>query len=69
MYYGAPGGRLAQQAATLLGAAPATVIREDLRRLKQLIEAGEIPTTRGQPTGSRSVIGRTFTRTAQKGAS
>lgn len=32
---------------------PKFVVREDLRRFKQLIEAGEIPTTRGQPTGSR----------------
>ena len=26
-------------------------IREDLRRFKQLIEAGEVPTTAGQPRG------------------
>lgn len=61
MYYGLPGGRMAQQAAKLLSAAPETVIKEDLRRLKQLIETGEIATTRGQPSGARSLIGRTFT--------
>jgi uncharacterized membrane protein len=27
------------------------MLREDLRRLKQLLEAGEIPTTKGQPSG------------------
>jgi uncharacterized membrane protein len=62
MYYGMPGGRMAQQAAKLFSAAPETVIREDLRRLKQLIETGEIATTRGQPSGARSLVGRTFTK-------
>jgi uncharacterized membrane protein len=28
-------------------------VREDLRRFKQLMEAGEIPTTEGQPAGAR----------------
>jgi uncharacterized membrane protein len=62
MYYGLPGGRMAQQAAKLFSAAPETVIKEDLRRLKQLLETGEIATTRGQPSGARSLVGRTFTK-------
>lgn len=62
MYYGLPGGRVAHQAAKLLSTAPETVIREDLRRLKQLIETGEVATTRGQPSGARSLVGRTFTK-------
>ena len=62
MYYGLPGGRMGQQAAKLFSAAPETVIKEDLRRLKQLIETGEIATTRGQPSGARSLVGRTFTK-------
>lgn len=62
MYYGLPGGRVAQQAAKLLSAAPEVVIKEDLRRLQQLIETGEIATTRGQPSGARSLVGRTFTK-------
>lgn len=33
------------------------VIEEDLRRFKQLIETGEIPTTEGQPSGPRSAVG------------
>jgi uncharacterized membrane protein len=60
--HGAPGGALASRAAKLLGAAPEVAIREDMRRLKQLLEAGEIPTTRGQPFGARSLLGKTFSR-------
>lgn len=44
--------------AKLLGADPRSEAREDLRRFKQLIETGEIPITRGQPSGQRSVLGR-----------
>lgn len=33
-------------------------VREDLRRLKELLETGEIPTIDGQPHGTRSLIGR-----------
>lgn len=62
MYYGLPGGRVTQQAVKLFSAEPQVMIKEDLRRLKQLIETGEIATTRGQPSGARSLIGRTFTK-------
>ena len=34
-------------------------LTEDLRRLKQLFEAGEIPTAEGEPSGPRSVKFRT----------
>ena len=34
---------------------PEQQIREDLRRFKALIEAGELPTTEGQPSGRRSL--------------
>jgi hypothetical protein len=37
-------------------------VLEDLRRLKQLIETGEVATTRGQPSGTRSLVGRAFSR-------
>jgi hypothetical protein len=40
-------------------------IREDLRRFKQLMEAGEIPTTVGQPHGRRTA----FIRMVQAAAS
>jgi hypothetical protein len=31
-------------------------MHEDLRRFKSLLEAGEAPTTEGQPTGERGLI-------------
>ena len=42
------GGKLGALFAKLFGAAPEQEIQEDLRRFKQLTEAGEIPTTQGQ---------------------
>jgi hypothetical protein len=48
--------------AQLLGAEPAQLIKEDLRRLKQVMEAGEIPTTEGQTSG-RSAEATTATET------
>ena len=48
LQYAAPGGRAGRLLALVLGRDPASMIREDLRRLKQLLEAGEIPrATRG----------------------
>jgi len=35
------------------GEEPSLQVREDLLRLKQLMEAGEIATTAGQPSGRR----------------
>jgi uncharacterized membrane protein len=43
LQYAAPGGRASQLLAFVLGRDPAHMIREDLRRVKQLLEAGEIP--------------------------
>ena len=42
LQYEAPAGRAGEVAATLLGRSPSQTIREDLRRFKQLLEAGEI---------------------------
>jgi uncharacterized membrane protein len=39
--------------ARLFGSATEYVVEEDLRRLKQLLEAGETATTRGQPRCSQ----------------
>jgi uncharacterized membrane protein len=66
-HYGETGGGLTARAVKMLGAAPEVAVREDLRRFKQLIETGEVPTTRGQSSGARSVIGKTFTRAIHKG--
>jgi len=49
--YDPPGGKLGASLAKLFGEAPEQQIQEDLRRFKQVMEAGEIPTTQGQPTG------------------
>jgi uncharacterized membrane protein len=48
LQYAAPGGVASRLLAFVLGRDPAHMIREDLRRVKQLLEAGEIPrATRG----------------------
>jgi uncharacterized membrane protein len=49
MQYAAPGGRAGRLLALALGRDPAHMVREDLRRFKRLLEAGEIPrATRGE---------------------
>ncbi len=58
IHYSPVGGRLTAALARLLRQDPQTQVQEDLRRFKQLLEAGEIATTHGQPTGKRSLIGR-----------
>ncbi len=54
--YRNPGGKLGAVFAKLFGREPEQTIREDLRRFKALIEAGEIPTVVGQPAGRRSTV-------------
>ncbi len=51
LQYSPPGGKMGAAIARLLGRDPASEIREDLRQFKQLLEAGEVPTTAGQPRG------------------
>jgi uncharacterized membrane protein len=51
--YSAPGGKTAEEIARLFGKAPSQQLRDDLRRFKQVMEAGETPTTEGQPHGQR----------------
>ena len=51
LQYSPPGGRIGAAVARLVGRDAATEIREDLRRFKQLVETGEVPTTKGQPRG------------------
>ena len=58
LHYSPRGGALGAGLVKLLGHDPQSRIREDLRRFKQVMETGEIPTTRGQPTGRRSLFGR-----------
>ena len=49
MEYRPPAGKLGAVGAKLFGVAPQQVVKSDLRRLKQLIEAGEISTAANQP--------------------
>jgi uncharacterized membrane protein len=48
--YNPPAGKLGIAAACLLGESPESQIREDLRHFKQLMETGEIPTSRSRVT-------------------
>jgi uncharacterized membrane protein len=50
--YQPPAGALGSAIARVLGEEPQCQIEEDLRRLKQLMEAGEVATTVGQPAGA-----------------
>ena len=52
-----PGGGLGGRAVSkVLGPITNQQVHEDLRRFKSLLEAGEIPTTDGQPAGRRSAM-------------
>lgn len=46
-----PAGRIGKLFAQLFGEEPSQQIRDDLRHFKQLMEAGELPTTEGQTSG------------------
>jgi uncharacterized membrane protein len=56
LQYNPPAGRVGSAIGWMLGHAPSQTIREDLRRFKQLLEAGEAPTTEGQPRGRQSIL-------------
>jgi uncharacterized membrane protein len=51
-----PGGGVGRAVSRLLSPITKQQVHEDLRRFKNLLEAGEIPTTDGQPAGHRSLI-------------
>jgi uncharacterized membrane protein len=53
LQYDPPAGRLGAAFAWAFGDDPGSVLHEGLRRFKQLMETGEIPTTEGQPRGAR----------------
>ena len=56
LQYEPPAGKMGAAIAWLFGHDPAATIREDLRRFKQLMEAGEAATTEGQPRGRQSML-------------
>lgn len=49
--YNPPGGKAAALFAKLFGSEPGQLVEHNLKRFKQLMETGEIPTTEGQPSG------------------
>jgi len=54
MEYRLPGGAVASAIAKLFGEEPEQQIGDELRRFKQLMEAGELATTEGQSSGRKS---------------
>jgi uncharacterized membrane protein len=57
MEFALPAGDLGRAFLSFSGHDPEQLVRETLRHIKQLMEAGEIPTTAGQPSGRRGVKG------------
>lgn len=55
-----PAGATAHALAVVLGRHPEFTIREDLRRFKAMLEAGEVPTIVGQPHGPRGLHGHLY---------
>ncbi len=51
-----PGGKLAGAMGALVSRTPGGFVRENLRHFKQLAEAGEVATTKGQPVGTRGTL-------------
>jgi uncharacterized membrane protein len=66
MEYRPPAGKAGAMLAMLFGEEPSQQIEGDLRRFKQLIETGEVPTTRGQPHGQRTLKSRLFNREVEQ---
>ena len=49
--WGPPGGRIGSGLLKLLGRDPESLVAEDLRRFRQVLEAGEVANVTGQPSG------------------
>ncbi len=56
--YDPPAGIVGATVASLFGENPEQQIAEDLGRFKQMMEAGEVPTTTGQPSGRSAASGK-----------
>ena len=52
--YDPPGGALGKVVAKLFGEEPQQQVTDDLRRLKQVLETGEVVRSEGSPEGTRS---------------
>lgn len=64
--YNPPGGKAAALFAKLFGQEPGQLVEHNLKRLKQYIETGEIPTTEGQPSGRDEAESSALGRIAEK---
>jgi len=51
MQYNPPGGSMGAAIAKLFGEEPGQQLKVDLHQFKQIMEAGEIPSVEGQPSG------------------
>ncbi len=60
LQYNPPAGALGAIFASLWGKEPSQEIQEDMHRLKELLELGEVLTVEGQPYGGRSESRRVF---------
>jgi uncharacterized membrane protein len=65
LQYSPPAGRIGSTIAWMLGHEPSQTIQEDLRRFKQLLEAGEAATTQGQPRGRQSIFNYNYEQGAR----
>jgi uncharacterized membrane protein len=68
LQYKPPAGVIGAALARLFGKEPGQQVQEDLRRLKQIMEAGEIVTTEGQPAGRARSTSWKFDQTARRDA-
>ena len=66
MVYNPPGGLFGGGVAKLFGRAPEQQIHENLHRLKELMETGEIITTQGQPSGRASSTSWRYDQTVRR---
>jgi uncharacterized membrane protein len=57
--YNPPAGKAGAAIAKIFGKEPEQQVREDLRRFKELIETGEIPTNEMRPTGAEKISNET----------
>lgn len=58
MQYSPLAGAVGKAVAIMLAKDPTFMLREDLRRFKALMEAGEVPNIEGQSHGRRSALGK-----------
>lgn len=66
LQYSPPGGIFAARVAQLFGREPRQQIHEDLHHLKQIMETGEIITTKGQPAGRGSSTSWKYDQTVRR---